>query len=138
MTGVDVTSYLDALNGKVQKLAFALHDVFVGRGCSAYVKTIYVGYDFEGEMVAALYGHADHVEVAIALDERHQATILVDASHLTWRTLPVAAIIRNDTDLAEAKILISEACERVLAGKHSVYRDNEFFAKSRRERRSPH
>ena len=92
-------------------------------------------YDIDGEMVAALYGHADHVEVALALDEQHPSELLVDASHLTWRTLPVSAIVRTVKDLKELSQLVDEACDRVRVGKHDVKRDNEYFMKSRRERR---
>ena len=48
-----------------------------------------------GEMVAALYSHADHVELALALPESEEHRLLVDATHLTWRTMPVAAIVEQ-------------------------------------------
>ncbi len=57
--------YLQALNSSVRQLAAASHQRFVVEGCSSYVKTTYIGYDFGGDMVAALYGHADHVEIRL-------------------------------------------------------------------------
>jgi alpha/beta superfamily hydrolase len=131
----EADAYLQGLNAPVRRLATSSHEVFVAEGCSSYVKTIYVGYDFGGEMVAALYGHSDHVEVALALPEDAHGQLLVDASHLTWRTLPVAAIVRTDDDVAELTELISLACRRVREREHSVVRDNDFFIRSRRQRR---
>ena len=131
----EAQEYLKALNKRVGGLASSIHELFRTQKCSSYVKTIYVGYDIDGEMVAALYGHADHVEVALALDEQYSSELLVDASHLTWRTLPVSAIVRTVKDLKELSQLVDEACDRVRAGKHDVKRDNEYFMKSRRERR---
>jgi hypothetical protein len=101
----------------------------------SYVKTIYIGYDIGGEMVAALYAHADHVEVALALPEDAEGELLVDASHLTWRTLPVAAILKSEADVEQFSKLVSEAVERVADQTHDVKRDNDFFIRSRRERR---
>jgi hypothetical protein len=86
-------------------------------------------------MVAALYSRADHVEVALALAEDHPSSQLIDASHLTWKTLPVAAVGHNLAEVKKFEPLIEEACARVRAGQHDVNRDNEFFMKSRRERR---
>jgi hypothetical protein len=131
----EAETYLRMLNPLVQKLAAAAHSLFVAEGCSSYVKTIYVGYDFEGEMVAALYGHADYVEIALALSEDAEGRLLVDASHLTWRTLPVAAIVRAETDIAELAELVAMACRRVREREHAVVRDNDFFIRSRRLRR---
>lgn len=86
-------------------------------------------------MVAAIYGHADHLEIALALDETRVHPLLVDASHLTWRTLPVAAIVRQKTDLDGLRELVVEGVSRIQAGTHDVHRDNEFFIKSRKARR---
>ena len=61
----------------MRALATSAHDIFVEYGCTSYVKTIYVGYDHDGEMVAALYGHSDHVEIALALPEDAEGDILV-------------------------------------------------------------
>jgi hypothetical protein len=96
---------------------------------------IYIGYDIDGEMVAALYGHIDHVEIALALPEDAEGDLLIDASHLTWRTLPVAALVRNMDDLAPFKQLALDAVGRVRTASHTVNRDNDFFTKSKRERR---
>ena len=85
-------------------------------------------------MVAALYGHADHVEVALALPEDADGSLLVDASHLTWRTLPVAAILRDAGDLDQFRQLASLAASRIRSDAHSVLRDNDFFIRSKRDR----
>lgn len=113
-------------------LAQAAHALIVSEGCSSYVKTIYVGYEIDGEMVAALYGRADHLEIALALPEDVDGALLVDASHLTWRTLPVAAIVRNQDELEAFGALASEACRRVRERSHSVHRDNDFFIARRK------
>ena len=124
------------MNKKIRPLASDLHDVLLNLGCISYVKTIYIGYSIAGEMVAALYGRSDHVEIALALPEDADGDLLIDASHLTWRTLPVAAIVRNTTDVLLFTQLASAAVERVRTASHTVNRDNDFFAKSRQERRS--
>jgi len=131
----DAQAYLSEMNKKFGPLASDLHDVLMKLGCVSYVKTIYIGYDIAGEMVAALYGHSDHVEIALALPEDTVGDLLVDARHLTWRTLPVAAIVRNKTDVLTFTQLASTAVERVRTASHTVNRDNDFFINSRRERR---
>lgn len=111
--------------------------MLVSFGCARYQKTIYVGYEFGGEMVAAMYVHRNFLEIPLALPEDFVGAIVEDAGHLTWRTLPVAAIVRNDEDLQLLKEYASVAFERVKSEIHEVRRDNEFFARSRRERKGP-
>lgn len=135
MTSSESEEYLQGLGKLVQALARQLDALFVDERCNSYVKTIYIGYDIGGEMVAALYGHADHVEVALALSEFEEHRLLVDATHLTWRTMPVAAIVRTSADAKDVASLIRVACERVRAGAHDVHRDNEFFVRAKRGRR---
>jgi hypothetical protein len=137
MAGTDSEAqrYIAEFNKTTAELCNQVHEMFLAAGCNSYVKTIYIGYDIDGEMVAALYGHADHVEVALALTEDHPSSQLIDASHLTWKTLPVAAIGHNAAEVKKFGPLIDEACLRVRAGHHNVNRDNDFFIKSRRERR---
>jgi hypothetical protein len=130
----DAEAYLVGLNKKIGELASQAHQHLIDQGCTSYVKTIYIGYDFNGEMVAALYGHVDYVEVAIALPENFDSPILIDASHLTWRTLPVAAVLKGRGDLKSFAALVVAACRGVLSGSHTVLRDNEFFAKTKREK----
>lgn len=134
-TSTEARDYFALLNRKVATVGQKVDELFEAEGCASYVKTIYVGYDIGGEMVAALYGHADHIELALALDEAHPAEGLIDASHLTWRTLPVAAIVKSEADVKKVGALIDEACARVREGAHDVNRDNDFFIKSRRERK---
>lgn len=134
-TSSEAHDYFVSLNKKVSSVGLDLDALFDFEGCASYVKTIYVGYDIGGEMVAALYGHADHLELALALDEGHPADGLIDASHLTWRTLPVAAVVKSSADVKRIRGLIEEACARVREGAHGVHRDNEFFIKSRRDRK---
>jgi hypothetical protein len=130
----DAEAYICGLGRKVRPLANEAHAIFVHEQCTSYVKTIYVGYDIDGEMVAALYAHADYLEIALALPEDAKSELLVDASHLTWRTLPVAAVIRDEEDLAELRALIAQAAQRIHAREHDVLRSNDYFIKSRRER----
>ena len=131
---VEARQYIAELNKTSAALCTQVHEMFLAAGCSSYVKTIYIGYDIDGEMVAALYGHVDHVEVALALAEDHPSSQLIDASHLTWKTLPVAAIGHNTAEVKKMAGLVVEACDRVRAGLHTVNRDNDFFMKAKRER----
>ena len=113
-----------------------IDDRFMELGCNSYVKTIYVGYDLDGEMVAALYPYADHVEIALAVPEDFEHPLLIDASHLTWRTLPLAAVVRIKSDAKQMLPLIDAACRSVKEGSHNVHRENDYFVRSRKERRS--
>ena len=131
----DAQTYLTEMSKRIRPLATELHVALLGLGCVSYVKTIYIGYDIDGEMVAALYGHSNHVEIALALPEDAEGDLLIDASHLTWRTLPVAAIVSSVAELPLFTKLASDAVDRVRNASHSVHRDNDFFMKSRRERR---
>ena len=134
-THLEAEKDIATLNEKIGRIALAAHLELTSSGCSSYVKTIYIGYDFNGEMVAALYGHADYVEVAMALPESHVSSILIDASHLTWRTLPVAAVLKSKDDLKKFAPLVKESCNGVLSGSHEVNRDNDFFVAAKRERK---
>lgn len=131
----EARAYLGTSNKKVQNLASELHKTFIKLGCVSYVKTIYIGYDIEGQMVAALYCHEDRVEIALALEENHVSPILIDATHLTWRSMPVAAVVRNDKDLSAAALLVVEASSRVKAGKNTLNRSSEFFAEFKKSKR---
>ena len=131
----EAEAYIAGLNNKIGKIVSEAHQILIDSGCSSYVKTIYIGYDFKGEMVAALYGHSHYVEVAVALAETHESSILIDASHLTWRTLPVAAVLKTKDDLKKFAPLVKEACNGVRSGSHTVHRDNVFFANASRERK---
>jgi hypothetical protein len=135
-TDGEAQTYLADLNKHVRPIATSMHEALLDLGCVSYVKTIYIGYDIDGEMVAALYGRGDHVETALALPEDAEGDLLIDARHLIWRTLPVAAIVRSKTDLVAFTQLALIAVEGVRTSSHTVNRDNEFFIKSRRERRS--
>jgi len=130
----EATAYLDQLNNRVRPLADKAHQALLDLGCASYVKTIYIGYDIEGEMVAALYAHADHLEIALALPEDQKGSLLIDASHLTWRTLPVAALVKGEGDLEQFNFLASLACQRIVDREHDVMRDNEYFVNRKRGR----
>lgn len=133
MATSEVEALLAQLGKELRPAGSAIHEGLLKRGCSAYVKTIYIGYDLEGVMVAALYPHQERIEVALALAEDHPSTLLIDATHLTWRTLPVAAVIKDESQLGEVLELVNEACGRVSEGVHDIERPNDFFVKSRRE-----
>ena len=130
----DVEAYLREANPKVRKLAKRICDGFVAEGCSLYVKTIYIGADFEGEMIGAVYAHKVDIEVALALPEDASHPLLEDASHLTWRTLPVLARVSVEGHLKDLRPLIEEACQRVRSREHNVYLDDDFFIEARRRR----
>lgn len=133
----EVASYIEPLNPQVRKLAMAAHKILDGPDCTSYVKTIYIGYEIGGQMYAALYAHSDHLEVALALPEDAEGASLIDAIHLTWKTLPVAAVVCTSDDLVEFKVLANSAVARVRSKSHDVDRENDFFIKARRERSEP-
>ncbi len=126
--------YFSQWGTNVTPLGMPLHVELLAQGCDSYVKTIYIGYEISGEMVAALYAHANHIELALAVAEDHPNMVLKDASHLTWRTLPLALEIRSTEDLVLAGELIEEACVRIRGGSHDVERDNDHFIRSRQAR----
>jgi hypothetical protein len=66
--------------------------------------------------------------------ESYESNILIDATHLTWRTLPVAAVLNSKDDLGQFSELAKAACMNITTGGHIVNRDNEFFAAAKRER----
>ena len=130
----EADEYIGRLHGNLAKIASDLHKKLIAEGCSSYVKTIYIGYDFNGSMVAAMYVRAEYVEVALALSESYESPILIDGSHLTWRTLPVAAIVKSKEDVRLFNTLVQSACQGVKNGEHTVDRDSEYFRKARQER----
>jgi hypothetical protein len=130
----EAEEYISGLSERAQQLALAVHQVFLSLGCTSYVKTIYVGYDIDGQMVSALYGHASSLEVALALPDDTSGPLLEDASHLTWRTLPVAAVIKSTDEIDSFSEHAQRAVERIKAQVHDVERDNDFFIRARRER----
>ena len=130
----EVQAYLDDVNSRVRKIATALHEALTEIGCNSYVKTIYIGYDINGEMTAAAYAHADHVEVALAVADDHPDPRFEDATHLTWRTLPLCLKLSTITDVKNAKPLLKDACERVASQQHDVHRDNDYFVERKHGR----
>ena len=90
--------------------ATELDKTFLANGCLAYVKTIYIGYELDGEMIAAVYPRSDHLEVALAIPEDQEHELLRDASHLTWRTLPLAAVVTSKHDAIDIGDLLTMAC----------------------------
>ena len=45
----DAQTYLSGMGKKIKPLAEALHASLISLGCESYVKTIYVGYNIDGE-----------------------------------------------------------------------------------------
>ena len=123
--------FLNHTNDRARSLSIEVDKILTDLGCQSYFKTIYVGYQVGEEMVAALYPHTKSIEVAIALSEDSDSDLLDDASHLTWRTLPVALNLTNKAQVEQARALFVEAVRRVVNGEHNVNRDNEYFAKKR-------
>ena len=120
---------------KLRIVAEKIDSLFIGLGCTDYVKTIYIGYEINGEMVAALYPHPDHLEIALSLDETFNHPQIGTADHLSWRTLPVSAVITRPAQLNSLKPIFKIAYLRVLNGNHLVSRDNEYFRKKRGSQR---
>lgn len=103
-----------------------------GSGCRPDVKTIYVSFTLGDSLVASAHPRADVVELALALPEAHGSTLLEDASHLTWRTLPLLVCIEADSPREDVMDLVYEAVNRVESGEHDVDRPPEFFQAARR------
>lgn len=95
-------------------------------GCDAYVKTIYVGFELDRVMVAAAYPHAAALEIALALPDV-VGEGLVDAAHLTWRTMPVAVEMSTMAELERARPHFELAVQRVRTGLHDVELPQERF-----------
>ena len=112
------------------RLAFETIDAaLVGQGATAEhdVKTIYISYMVGNQMVAAVYPRSREIEVALALPEDHPSPLLRDATHLTWRTLPVSTLLTDAAGATSILDLLVEAVERVASGTHDVHRANEHF-----------
>jgi len=132
----DVRQLVGNYSPKIQQIVGEIHRCVVGLGCLSYIKAIYIGYEIKGEMVAALYPYHKHVDLALAIPEDTADPILVDASHLTWRSLPLMATIRNKRDVEKAKKYSKFAVDQIRSGSHTVNRDNEFFIRTKHERKA--
>lgn len=130
----DLVRLLSGRSGVVKQTIERLDTLLVGNGCKPYVKTIYVGYELDGSMVAAAYPRGGWTEVALALPDDFDPGRLVDATHLTWPTLPVAMEVRRSPDIKACCAFASEALERVRHGQHDVSRPPEFFQSRVRRR----
>lgn len=137
-TSEDVHKFIRKFNSQNQLWIYKINDFLIAGGCNNYFKTIYIGYEHEGEMVAAIYPHQSHLEIALALPEDFNDPILSDASRLTWRTLPVLATVRTISDLNQAVRLSSIALTNVQTGAHLVNRTNDYFIRFRNARRNVH
>lgn len=105
-----------------------LYALFEEEDCAAYVKTHYVGFSLPEGSVAAAHPHeGSEIELALALPENHTSKLLHDASHLKWRSLPLAVTIRDDATFESAVPLIYEAISRMRHGSHDVQLDNARF-----------
>jgi len=133
--GNEVELFLSQQSKKNRSILNELISVFQAEECTAYVKTIYLGIDFGGEMVAAAYPSAENVEIALALEEDNPHPALLDATHLTWRTLPLSIKLESKADVQKYKELLAEAAERVRQSRHEVFRDNDYFTSAKRRRK---
>jgi len=111
----------------LRNLAHKLHEYLIRESVIDYVKTIYIGYEFQGEMFAALYRNVSAIEIALPLPENESGPLIMDASHLTWRTLPLMIHVTQPSQLKDAFTIIDRAFDRLKDGSHLVNRTNEFF-----------
>jgi len=130
------TERLLAASPDFVKVAYeALKGLIVGEfGGVSYVKTIYVGFEVDGNMVAAAYPHLDRLEVALPLRMDHLGAALVDATHLTWRTRPLAYQLRVLEQIPELLEFAQEGVQRAISGQHDVNLPNEHFRRARQDR----
>jgi hypothetical protein len=118
----------------LRTLANELHHHLMKHPVIDYVKTIYIGYEFQGEMFAALYRNTGAIEVALPLSENESGPLIMDASHLTWRTLPLMIHVTNLSQLPQAFSIIDRSFDRLNAGLHKVNRTNEYFISRKKGR----
>jgi hypothetical protein len=123
----DVEALLSESRAEIRELAETFHTAITELGCTSYVKTIYIGYQLGDQMVAALYPRGGSIEVAFALAEDHADMRLVDATHLTWPTLPLSASVSLLEELPWLIAHAAEAVARVNGNLHGVRRPNEHF-----------
>ena len=133
---LDAENFISKNAGKLDKIGVSAHSILCAEGCMSYVKTIYIGYELDGEMIAALYVRPEYIEVALSLPESFDSPILIDATHLTWKSMPVAAVLKTKSDINLFTNLAKEAAELVRSGKHAVSRDSNFFADAKRNLRN--
>lgn len=131
----DAQLFISGIEKKpLRSLALELHNHLAKESVVDYVKTIYVGYEFQGEMFAALYRNTGAIEVALPLSENDAGPLIMDASHLTWRTLPLMIHVTHSSQLPEAFAVIDRAFDRLKSGLHHVHRSNEYFIARKRGR----
>jgi hypothetical protein len=111
----------------LRSLALNLHEYLLRESVIDYVKTIYIGYESQGEMFAALYRNVNAIEIALPLPEDESGPLIMDASHLTWRTLPLMIHVTHASQLTDAFAVIDRAFGRLKSGLHLLNRTNEFF-----------
>lgn len=94
-----------------------LYGWFEDAGCRAYVKTIYVGFDLNGYLVAAIYVRGgEYLEVALALPADDRFPDLYPADHLKWASLPVAFQVRPEDDLSRLVPVLERTLDRARHG----------------------
>ena len=121
-------NFLNGIEKKeLRALANELHHHLMKDTVIDYVKTIYIGYEFQGEMFAALYRNTSAIEVALPLAEDESGPLIMDASHLTWRTLPLMIHVTSSSQLPQAFSIIDRSFDRLNTGLHKVNRTNEYF-----------
>jgi len=122
---------IDVAGPKLRSLVSKIDTKLRALGCLDYVKTIYIGYEIDGVMVAAVYPHPDHIEVALAVEESLSHELLGPADHLSWRTLPLSAVLTKVSEFSELIPILENAAARIGGGIHAVNRDNDYFKKRR-------
>ena len=105
-------------------------DALIDRHLSRDVKTIYVSYtDTIRNLVAAV--HPDPVtgtiEIALSLPPDHEHELTYDATHLKWRTLPLAVRLGPDDEIAGQLLYLFD--EAIKYTPSSVPRPSEDFEK---------
>lgn len=112
----------------LQSLLHKIYRLLVGNGCEPDVKTLYISFTKDASLVASAHIGGKQIELALALSEDHPSGLLEDASHLTWRTLPVCICLDANSSHKDALNLVREALDRVMSGEHDIDRPSDFFA----------
>jgi hypothetical protein len=105
-------------------------------GLSPDVKTIYVSYtDEDRNLVAAVHPDPTSrtIEIALSIPGDNESDLTYDATHLKWRTLPLAIRLGPDDQVTDEVQALLEAA--ISNAPSSVPRPSEDFEKiSRRGR----
>jgi len=100
-----------------QKAMERLFDYLVSQeACVSEVRSSYISFSIDGEMVAVAQRGDEGIDIAMALPFDGSDARVFDALDLKWRTLPTGIVIVGQRDVGIAKKYLKTACSRVRNG----------------------